>query len=297
MSSEFGKITDKKLVGKTVIITGASRGMGRAAALLFGAHGAEVVVNYQNNKEAADQVVSEIEGYGSKAIAVQADVGSLADGAKLIDACIEAFGKLDILYHNAAVHWVCPELEDVTEEVWDMTYDSIIKGPFFLTRLAIPHIKKQKGNIIFTSTSSAGTATPADPHYMTAKNAVNALYRIFAGWLAPDIRVNCVVPGFVMTDMFRHHSPENWDNLAAMVPMHKMATPMDVAHASLYLASDDASYITGVDIAVDGGRCAAIPRRAMEGAIKAMKAGNDTFDKGTYGNDRISEMDVGLKGK
>ena len=291
------KISDdcKKLKGKTVIITGSSRGMGRAAALLFGQHGAEVVVNYHSNKDAADKVVDGIKALGSKAIAVKADIGNIKDHSLLIDACLNEFGKLDILYHNAAVHYVCPELDDLTEEVWDMSYDQIIKGPFFLTRLAIPHLKKQPGsNIIFTSTSSAGTATPTDPHYMTAKSAVNTLYKVLAGWLAPEIRVNCVVPGFVKTDMFRHHPPSSWEAMSAMVPMYGMADPLDVAQAALYLASDDASFVTGVDIPVDGGRMAAIPRRAVQPLIDAMKLGTGQYSKEDYGKDNTNIMDTGL---
>jgi len=296
MSDEILKpVHDKKLVGKTVIITGASRGMGRAAALLFGQHGAEVVVNYQKDKEAANQVVEKIKAFGSKAIAVQADVGKIADLPNLVNACLDTFGKIDNLYHNAAIHWVCPEIQDVTEEIWDATYNSIIKGPFFLTQLVIPHMLKQGGgNIIFTSTSSAGTATPTDPHYMTAKNAVNALYRVLAGYLSPEIRVNCIVPGFVMTDMFRHHSPEMWGNMAASVPMNRMATPMDVAKAALFLASDDSSYLTGESISVDGGRSSAIPRRIILPAVKLMKQGLGTYDKKDYGENAIKTMDVGL---
>jgi 3-oxoacyl-[acyl-carrier protein] reductase len=295
MSEIIKEVTDKKLVGKSVIITGASRGMGRASALLFGAHGADVVVNYHGNKEAADQVVAKIKEMGSRAVAVQADVGKMEDLPKIIDACVDNFGKIDVLYHNAAIHWVCQELDDVNEEVWDKTYDCVIKGPFFLTKLAIPHLKKTgNGSIIFTSTSSAGTATPTDPHYMTAKNAVNALYKILAGWLAPEIRVNCVVPGFVKTDMFRHHSPDMWPLLAASIPMNRMATPMDVAQAALFLASPDADYLTGVDIAVDGGRMSAIPRRNILPALQAMKPGLGQFDKDAYGAEQIKQMDVGI---
>jgi 3-oxoacyl-[acyl-carrier protein] reductase len=285
----------KKLIGKTAIITGSSRGMGRAAALLFAQHGADVVVNYHSNKEAADKVVDGIKELGCKAIAVKGDIGNMNDLPCLIDACLEEFGKIDILYHNAAVHYVCHDLEDVTEEVWDMTYNQIIKGPFFLTKLAIPHLKKQPGSsILFTSTSSAGTATPTDPHYMTAKNAVNVLYKIFAGWLAPEIRVNCVVPGFVKTDMFRHHPPQSWEALSAMVPMQRMADPFDVAKAALYLASDDAAFLTGVDIPVDGGRMAAIPRRSVLPLLEAMKAGTDQFEKDEYEKENIEKIDAGL---
>ncbi len=285
----------RKLKGKTAIITGASRGMGRAGALVFGQHGADVVVNYNSNKEAADHVVARIEELGGRAIAVRGDVGDMKDLPGLVDSCLDTFGKIDILYHNAAIHWVCGELDDVTEEVWDKTYDCIIKGPFFLTKLVIPHMQKQGGgSILFTSTSSAGTATPTDPHYMTAKNAVNALYPILAGWLAPEIRVNCVVPGFVKTDMFRHHSPDMWKALASMVPMNRMATPMDVAHAALYLVSPEAAYLTGVSLPVDGGRMSAVPRRNLLPGLLAMKPGLGQFDKEDYGEDEIQEMDVGI---
>ncbi len=285
----------RKLKGKTAIITGASRGMGRAGALLFGQHGADVVVNYNSNKEAADQVVAGIEKLGGRAIAAKADVGNMKDLPGLVDACLDAFGKIDILYHNAAIHWVCTDLEDVTEEVWDKTHDCIIKGPFFLTKLVIPHMLKQGGgSVLFTSTSSAGTATPTDPHYMTAKNGVNALYRILAGWFAPEIRVNCVVPGFVKTDMFRHHSPDMWKMLAGMVPMNRMATPMDVAHAALYLVSPEAAYVTGVEIPVDGGRMSAMPRRNLLAGLQSMKPGLEQFDKKDYGEDEIEDIDVGL---
>lgn len=296
MSDEILKpVHDKKLEGKAVIITGASRGMGRAAALLFGQHGANVVVNYQKDKDSADQVVEKIRAFGGKAIAVQADVGKISDHARLVDACLDNFGKIDILYHNAAVHWVCGEIQDITEEIWDTTYNSIIKGPFFLTQLVIPHmLKNGGGNIIFTTTSSAGTATPTDPHYMTAKNAVNALYRVLAGYLSPEIRVNCIVPGFVMTDMFRHHSPEMWGNMAASVPMNRMATPLDVAKSALFLASDDSSYLTGECINVDGGRSSAIPRRLILPGVKLMKQGLSTYDKKDYGESAIKTMDVGL---
>ena len=290
------KVNDcKKLKGKTAIITGSSRGMGRAAAILFGKHGANIVVNYHNNKDAANQVVDKIREEGSQAIAIQADVGNLKDHSKLVDGCLEKFGKLDILYHNAAIHYVCPELDDVTEEVWDMTYNSIIKGAFFLTKLAIPHLKKSgDGCIIFTSTSSAGTAVPADPHYMTAKNAVNALYRILAGWLAPEIRVNCIIPGYVKTDMFRHHPPERWDAFGSMVPMNRMCTPLDIANAALFLASPEARNITAVEIPVDGGRMGAVPRRNLLRGIQKMKPGLATYDKQSYGENNVREMDVGL---
>jgi NAD(P)-dependent dehydrogenase (short-subunit alcohol dehydrogenase family) len=173
----------------------------------------------------------------------------------------------------------------------------IVRGPFFLTKLAIPHLQKTKGCIIFTTTSSSSTATPTDPHYMTAKAATTQLFKVLAGWLGPEIRVNCVVPGFVMTDMFRHHPPQMWDHLAGMVPMNCMMEPIDVANAALFLASPEAKHITAVEIPVDGGRCGAMPRRMIIQGLQAMKPGLATYDKEAYGAERISKMDVGLTKK
>jgi 3-oxoacyl-[acyl-carrier protein] reductase len=296
MPAELKLIEGKRLEGKVAIVTGASRGMGRAVALLYGLNGANVIVNYFGNKEAADAVVNKIKEFGSGAVAVQADIGNLKDHQKLLDGALKNFGKLDILYHNAAMHYSCKELEDVTEEIWDATHNQILKGPFYLTRLCIPHILKAGGgSIIFTSTSSAGAATPMDPHYLTAKNGVNIMYKFFAGWVGPEIRVNCIVPGFVKTDMFRHHSPEMWKNLSEMLPMQKMATPLDVAHAALFLVSPEAEYLTGAALPVDGGRMSAVPRSGGIGpVIQAMKPKLIRYEKADYGEENIADMDVGL---
>ena len=289
-------IEGKRLEGKVAIITGSSRGMGRAGALLFGLNGANVVVNYYGNKEAADAVVNKIKEFGSGAIAVQADIGDLNDHQKLVDAALNEFGKIDILYHNAAMHYSAKELEDVTEEIWDKTHGQILKGPFYLTRLCIPHIQAAGGgSILFTSTSSAGAATPMDPHYLTAKNGVNILFKFFAGWLGPEIRVNCVVPGFVKTDMFRHHSTEMWKNLSEGLPMRRMATPLDVAHAALFLVSPEGEYLTGMSLPVDGGRMGAVPRHGGIGpVIAAMKPKLIRYDKSDWTEEDIADMDVGL---
>lgn len=287
---------EQKLKDKVAIITGASRGMGRASALLFAEHGAKVVINYKENKSAAEQVVNKIRQLGSDAFAIQGDVGDLNDIPRLVDGCLEKFGKLDILYHNAAVRYVCHELQDVTPEIWDLTFNSIVKGPFFLTRYAIPHLKKSgEGCIIFTTTASSQTAAPMDPHYMTAKAAVDHLVRILAGWVCPEIRVNCIMPGPVMTDMFRTHSPEMWNVIASTVPMNRMITSTEIAQAALFLASPEAKMITGIGLPVDGGKSSAVPRRAVAPFVEKMKPGTDTFDKSSYSEERICEMDVGLK--
>jgi 3-oxoacyl-[acyl-carrier protein] reductase len=186
-------------------------------------------------------------------------------------------------------------LDDITEKIWDDTYDVIVKGAFFLTKLAIPHLKKSgEGVILFTSSSSAGTSVPVDPHYMTAKNAVNLLYKILTGWLAPDIRVNCIIPGLIKTHMFRHHPPEVWEAFRNTLPMGRMGTPMDIAHAALFLCSPEANYLTGVAIPVDGGRTAATPRKAIMSSVTKMKAGETRYDESLYSEEDLKDIEVGL---
>jgi NAD(P)-dependent dehydrogenase (short-subunit alcohol dehydrogenase family) len=287
---------NQKLAGRVAIITGSSRGMGRASALLFGEHGANVVVNYYGNKKAADKVVNKIKESGGDAVAVQADVGKMKDLPKLVDAALDKWGKIDILYHNAAIHYCCPEMEDCTEEVWDNAMNQIVKGPFFLTNLCVPHILKQGGgSVLFTSTSSTSLIPPMDPQYIAAKGAVNTLYRCFAGWYSPEIRVNCIVPGAIKTDMLRHAPPAVWEAQAASIPAEKLGTPMDIARAALFLVSDDAEYLTGTSITVDGGRTSAVSRKGPLGQmVKTLKPGTAHFSKEDYGEENIKDIDAGI---
>lgn len=284
-----------KLKDQVAIITGSSRGMGRAAALLFAQEGADIVVNYVRDADAAQKVVSKINEMGRKAIAVQADVGNLNDHEKLVNAALNEFGKIDILYHNAAVHYICKTIDDVTEEVWDLTHNIILKGPFFLTKRVIPHMLKQgRGNILFTLTGGIYNVRPSDWHYLTAKAAVAMLVRVLAGTLAPQIRVNAVIPGTVMTDMFRHHPPETWEALAKATPMARMATPMDVARAALWLVSPDAEYITGCSIPVDGGSIACASKEGMKQILDRLLPGLALYDSKQYER-WLKEITAGLE--
>jgi 3-oxoacyl-[acyl-carrier protein] reductase len=284
-----------KLKDQVAIITGSSRGMGRAAALLFAQEGANVVVNYVKNAEEAQKVVQKIKEMGRKAIAVQADVGNLKDHEKLVNAALNEFGRIDILYHNAAIHYICKTLDDVTEEVWDMTYNTIVKGPFFLTKRVVPYMLKQgKGNILFTLTAGLYNVRPTDWHYLSAKAAVMMLARTLAGTLAPEIRVNCIIPGTVMTDMFRHHPPETWEALSKATPMGRMATPMDVAKVALWLVSPDAEYITGCAIPVDGGSIACASKETFKQIIDKLLPGLQLYDSKLYAK-WLKEITSGLE--
>jgi len=268
---------------RVAIITGSSRGIGRAAALLFAEQGADVVVNYNSDESAATAVVSRIRELGRRAVAVQANIGDIPSHVRLVEAALDEFGRIDILYHNAGIHYVAKTLEDVTEEVWDMTYDALVKGAFFLTKRVVPHMQEGGGgSVLFTSTSSASVIVPVDPHYMSAKSAINLLVKLLAGWLAPQIRVNCVVPGLIETDMFRHHPPAVWKGMAASLPLGRMGTPLDVAKTALFLVSSEAEYITGCAIPVDGGRMAALPRASFQAALDQMLPGLQLYDLKEY---------------
>ncbi|MEM2273161.1 MAG: glucose 1-dehydrogenase [Candidatus Bathyarchaeia archaeon] len=284
-----------RLKDQVAIITGSSRGIGRAAAILFAQEGADVVVNYVKDADAAQKVVEKIKEMGRRAIAVQADVGNLKDHEKLVNAALNEFGRIDILYHNAAIHYICKTLDDVTEDVWDWTYNVIVKGPFFLTKRVVPHMLKQgRGNILFTLTGGIYSVRPSDWHYLSAKAAVAMLVRVLAGTLAPEIRVNAVMPGTVMTDMFRHHPPESWEALAKSAPMGRMATPMDVARAALWLVSPEAEYITGCVIPVDGGMTACASKETMKQILERLLPGLSLYDSKMYAR-WLKEITAGLE--
>ncbi|MEM2369586.1 MAG: glucose 1-dehydrogenase [Candidatus Bathyarchaeia archaeon] len=285
-----------KLKDQVAIITGSSRGIGRAAALLFAQEGADIVVNYVRDADAAQKVVDKIKEMGRRAIAVQADIGNLKDHEKLVKATLDEFGRIDILYHNAAIHYICKTIDDVTEEVWDQTYNIIVKGPFFLTKHVVPHMLKQgRGSILFTLTAGIYNVRPSDWHYLSAKAATAMLVRTLAGTLAPQIRVNAVIPGTVMTDMFRHHPPETWEALAKMTPMGRMATPMDVAKVALWLVSPDAEYITGCCIPVDGGSIACASKETMKQILDRLLPGLALYNSKMYER-WLKEITSGLEG-
>lgn len=264
---------------RVVIVTGSSRGIGRATALEFGKEGANVVVNYENALEKANEVVKQIKGYGSKAIAVQANVGVMNDRHKLVDAAIKEFGKIDCLVNNAGLHYVFNSLDSVTEEGFNNTMAVNLGGNMFMSQLVAPYMIKQgKGAIVMTSTSSIFYAPPDSPQYFASKGGIETLTRSLAVMLGPVVRVNCVTPGCIDTDMFAHHSLETKKFLASQTPLLRLGRAEEVAKASLFLCSDDASFITGATLRVDGGRSIG-PGRAggYEALIKAIKPGTEKY--------------------
>ena len=253
-----------KLQGKVALITGAGSGFGRAGSLLFAREGAKVVVVDVNDKGGQETVRLIKEG-GGEASYVHTDVGIVAELEKMIKTAVEVYGKLNIFWHNAG-NAGSGHIEKTTEEDFNRTIAIHLKGGFFGSKFAIPEIKKSGGgSILFTTSFSGYRPSPGSPTYSIAKAGRAILTRCLAVQLGKDnIRVNCIAPGSNETGLFTAFMSRdpNVDpklvekRLLEATPMGRHGKAEETAKAALYLVSDDASYVTGVVLAVDGGMLA-----------------------------------------
>jgi 3-oxoacyl-[acyl-carrier protein] reductase len=245
-----------KLISKVAIVTGASKGIGAGIAKALGAAGASVVVNYARDKEGADRVAKEIAGKGGKAIAVQGDVAKKADVKRLFDEAEKAFGKLDILVNNAGVFLFQP-LDEITEEEFHRQYNTNVLGPILATQQAAKHFGPQGGSVINISSVVSTNVIPGSAVYSSTKAAVDSVTRILAAELGPrKIRVNSVNPGLTHTEGTETMGAIGSDmekQTVASTPLGRTGKPDDIAGAVVFLASDDARWITGESIRVSGG--------------------------------------------
>jgi 3-oxoacyl-[acyl-carrier protein] reductase len=242
-----------KLNGKTALVTGASRGMGAQIARTLAAGGANVIVNYNRSSEAAQQVVADIESRNGKAVAVQADVSDLEAGRALVAEAERRFGGLDILISNAGAIANAP-LSEITPEQYEQQFATNVQGLLFLTQAAAK-IMRDGGRIINISSVAAAGKFPTYSVYAASKAAANAFTSVWARELGGrGITVNSVSPGPVETDMmWAVNTQESVDAMAAMSPLGRIAQPADIANVVVFLASDEARWITGRDILTDGG--------------------------------------------
>lgn len=248
----------QRFENKVVLITGASTGIGRATALAFAKEGAKVAVNYRSRKAEADSLLAKIQEEGGKAVAVQADAGKSAEVKAMFVRVGEAFGgRLDVLFNNAGRWMDRTPTADCTEELWDDIFNTNVKSVFLCCREATPIMRKQKNGVIINTGSVAGHTGGGGGTcaYSASKAAVHTMTRSLAKELAKDgIRVCGVAPGIVDTPLLlRHEKPEMLEKVKAMTPLNRLAAPAEIAAAVLFLASDDASYITGEIIEVNGG--------------------------------------------
>jgi len=247
-----------RLPNKVAIITGAGSGMGRAAALLFAQEGAKVVVADINGK-AAQETVDLIKKDGKEALSVEVDVSKAPDVARMVKTALDKYGKLDILYNNAGYPMLPTPVEDIEEELWDKIMAVNVKGIFLAAKYAFPVMKKQGGgNMIITASISGKRPRPGQAPYSTSKAAAIFLTKALAIEAAPHkIRVNCVNPTATETPMIPQlgaTTPDAVKGIVSTIPLGRMAQPIDIAYAALYLASDEASLVTGISLDVDGGR-------------------------------------------
>ncbi|OLP61586.1 oxidoreductase [Xaviernesmea oryzae] len=244
-----------KLEGKVAIVTGASKGIGAAIAKALARDGAKVVVNYASSAEGAQAVVSAITSAGGEAIAVQGDVSKGAEANALIDTAIKTFGGLDVLVNNSGVYGFAA-IEDVTEEDYRRHFDVNVLGVLLTTKAASKHLK-EGGSIINISSVVTSIHPPSTAVYSGTKGAVTAITGVLAKELGPRrIRVNTVSPGFVVTEGTHTAGiagSEMESGMVAQTPLGRAGQPDDIADVVAFLASDDARWVTGEEIAVSGG--------------------------------------------
>jgi NAD(P)-dependent dehydrogenase (short-subunit alcohol dehydrogenase family) len=251
-----------QLEGKTAIISGAGSGIGEATAKLFASLGAKVIIADWNEAEAirvANEVNSMNATHYGKALAVKSDVSSEQQVKLLVEQSIAAFGAIDILFNNAAV--VLPkELEDITEAEWTRTLDINLKSVYLMIKYCIPEIRKSRGSIVNMSSLSGLLGQKQNPVYSATKGAIIAMTKALALDYAKDgVRVNCICPAGVMTPLLEEwieQQPDPTATVQALIDMHPLgrcATTDEIAQAVLYLASEQAYFITGVALPVDGG--------------------------------------------
>jgi len=244
-----------KLEGKVALITGGTSGIGKTTAELFLKEGAKVVIGGRDQNK-GEKVIREFKQKGNDVYFVQTDVSKPKDAQNIVMETIKYYKKLDILFNNAGVELLA-SIIDTREEDLDKVIDIDLKGTFLVSRYAIPELEKQKGVIINHSSGAGLVGGVGIGAYSAAKGGVVLLTKSMAAELAPYIRVNCICPGYIKTPM--HDRAEGKDEtfdtkvIPKVVPLGRIGKPEDVAYAVLFLVSDEASYITGAALPIDGG--------------------------------------------
>nr|WP_325184721.1 3-oxoacyl-ACP reductase FabG [uncultured Oscillibacter sp.] len=241
-------------MNRSALVTGSSRGIGRATALALAREGWPVCVNYLQHKEAAEEVVSTLRAEGRRAMAFQADVADRAAVEEMARAAAETLGPVELLVNNAGVAGQCL-FQDITDELWNRYLGVNLGGARNAIQAVLPHmISEKRGCIVNISSIWGLRGASCETAYACTKAALIALTRSLALELAPSgIRVNCVAPGVIDTDMVQVLGQETLRELAAETPLGRLGTPEDVAHAVAFFASEKASFLTGQVLTADGG--------------------------------------------
>ncbi len=242
----------KRYQNKVVVVTGGSRGLGAATVKRFASEGADVVINYTSHEEAAKALENEVKAYGVKTLLVQADVGNESSVKAMVEKVIAEFGSIDILVNNAGIVVDLPFTEKTTEQ-WQRTMDVNLNGVYYCTKYFMPHINKGGSIINIASTNGIDTYHPDSIDYDVSKAGVIMFTKAMARDLAPDVRINCVAPGWFDTDINAELPKDYVQKESEKIAMGRFGIPEEIASVVAFLASKDAKYMTGSVVVVDGG--------------------------------------------
>jgi 3-oxoacyl-[acyl-carrier protein] reductase len=243
------------LSGRTALVTGASRGIGRAVAEILAAAGARVAINYRNADAAAEEFVRRTREAGGEALALAGDVGNEREARQLVRDVVAAWGGLDVLVNNAGI-WEEDEAGSDSLDVWDRTFAVNVRGAHVVTDAAIPHLEREKGSLVFVSSTAGQRGEARHSAYAASKGALISYTKSLAAELGPrGIRVNCVAPGWVDTEMTAAAlgDPAIRAEIERSIPLGRVAQPGDIAGAVLFLVSDLARHVQGEVLNVNGG--------------------------------------------
>lgn len=241
------------LKDKVVLITGASSGIGKATALLFAKHGANVAISYKENKQGADEVVSEVEKSGSEAFAIQAELTKEDDAKRLVSEVMNKFGKIDILVNNAG-RYIGGDEWNGDAQIWEESLKQNFVSALSVSKYVLEEMQKQKSGVIVNISSRYSVAGQFDaPAYAASKAGIANLTQGQAKLMAPWGRSNTVSPGTVRAGYWLNAPKEELDENLAVTPLQKLVEPEDIAEAVVFLASDKAKMITGQNLIIDGG--------------------------------------------
>lgn len=248
-------MTDRKcLQGKTALVTGGGRGVGRGIALALAAEGCDVAVNYLDEPHLVEATLADLRGLGVRAMAVRADVRRADEVQGMVDAVAAAWGRLEILVNNAGVQSWTPFL-DLTEAQWDLVLDTNLKGCFLCSQAAARHMRDHGGgSIINIGSGSNRVAFPTLASYTASKGGIEMLTKVTAVELGPyGIRVNCLAPGAIEVERTKLELPDYAGTWGRITPLRRVGYPQDIGRAAVLMASDLAGFITGQTVFVDGG--------------------------------------------
>jgi NAD(P)-dependent dehydrogenase (short-subunit alcohol dehydrogenase family) len=242
-----------KLAGRTALVTGGSRGIGRGIALAFAGEGADVAINYRRDQAAAQETAAEVRALGRRAEVYQADVGDWAAVERMFAAAGRDFDGFDVVVANSGVASRPASVVDTDPSYWDKVLAVDLNGVFYTCKAGVP-LLRPAGNVIVVSSIGADMCAPYGAPYYVAKAGANALVKVLAKELAPEKkRVNCIAPGMVASDMGDRLVAALGEGVVRTIPLGRIGQPEDIGAAAVFLASDDASFITGKILRIDGG--------------------------------------------